>query len=54
MAGSALLKVSKLLFLQPDETYEIALKELEDAANSGLNNNDCRRYKCGENEEIHT
>lgn len=50
MAGSTLLKVSKMLSLQPDGTYKIALKELEEAANSGLSGNDCQRYKCGQDE----
>lgn len=52
MAGGTLLKVSKMLSLQPsDDSYEIALKELEEAANSGLSGNDCQRYKCGHNED---
>lgn len=50
-AGTALLKISKMLSLQSDQTYEIALKELEDAANSGASGNDCQRYKCGQDEE---
>lgn len=48
MAGSALLKIAKMLSLQPDGSYEIALKELEDAANRGSTGNDCQRYKCGQ------
>lgn len=46
MAGSTLLKVSKMLELQPDGSYEIALKELEDAASSGLSGDNCQQYKC--------
>lgn len=52
MAGSTLLRISKMFSLQPDATYELALKELEDAANSGLSGNDCQRYKCGQEEQI--
>lgn len=52
MAGGALLKVSKMLSLQSsDDNYETALKELEEAANSGLSGDDCQRYKCGQNKD---
>lgn len=51
MAGNAVLKASKMLSLEPDHVYEIALKELDEATNSGANGNDCLQYKCGRNED---